>query len=503
MTQQDVSGSGNADADVDVDVPEVKSLAQLERMVARDLETLLYPSKPWMTPVAAPNGKEAYDVIVVGGGHCGIAAAFAIMQEKITNILVLDENEPREEGPWLTYARMPDLRTRKAVIGMELGYPNLTFRAFYEARDGLDAYAAMPRISCDDWVSYLLWMRKVLNLPVQNASRVKLLEPDEGLFRLTVDRKGREEILYARRVVLATGPLAMGGANIPEEVSDLPQSHWSHAYERLDVEALKDKRVAIVGAGATAFDNAGELLERGVASVDLLVRRPKLCRLSVIRWTDWAGFLHTFADLGDKERWDMMRMVQRNAPPPTIRALERVDKNPNFRIHFDSPLVSTALVGDEVAIRTANGNHAVDYLILGTGFFVDLSCSKFLAPIYNEIALWRDRFPEARTSDSEKYQNSPYLDRHYEFTEKVPGQAPYLKHIYNFNQTAQLSMGPTGRVSGLKYGIRRLMDGISGSFLSEDYARHLESVIAYNDSDMDSHPWVESPESSLVKQAAE
>ena len=64
-------------------------------------------------------------------------------------------------------------------------------------------------------------------------------------------------------------------------------------------------------------------------------------------------------------------------------------------------------------------------------------------------------------------------------------------------------MGPTGRVSGLKYGVRRLIDGITSSFLAEDYARHLASVIAYNDSDMDGHPWVESPEDSLVKQAAE
>ena len=499
MVEQDVSGPGRAAAEV----PLVGSLEQLERMVARDLEILLYPQKPWMTPVAGADGREAYDVVVVGGGHCGIAAAFALMQEKITNILVLDENDPGEEGPWLTYARMPDLRTRKTVIGMELGYPNLTFRAYYEAREGIEAYGAMSRISCEDWVSYLMWMRKVLELPVQNRSRLKLLEPDGGLLRLTVDHGGKEEVHYARRVVLATGPLAMGGPNIPPEVEGLPRSHWAHAYERLDVAALKGKRVAIVGGGATAFDNAGELLERGVGRVDLLVRRPKLCRVSVIRWTDWAGFLHTFADLGDKERWDMMRMVQRNPAPPTIRALERVDGNADFHIHFDSPLVSTALTDGEVVIETASGRHAVDYLILATGFFVDLAKCDFLAPLRDDIALWRDRLPEARTGGPEKYRNSPYLGRHYELTEKVAGTAPHLRHIYNFNQTAQLSMGPTGRVSGLKYGVRRLMDGISGSFLKQDYARHLASVIAYNESDMDGHPWVESAEDSRVKTAAE
>lgn len=199
----------------------------------------------------------------------------------------------------------------------------------------------------------------------------------------------------------------------------------------------------------------------------------------------------------------MMRMVQRNPAPPTLRALERVDRRGDFRVHFSSPLVSSRMDGEEIVIETARGTHRADYLVLATGFGVDLSKCGFLDPIAGDIALWRDRLPEARTEGPEKYRNSPYLGRHYEFCEKVPGAAPYLKHIYDFNQTAQLSMGPTGRVSGLKYGVRRLLDGISGSFLAEDYARHLASVIAYNDSDMDGHPWVESPEDSRVKRAAD
>ena len=452
-------------------VPLVNSIEQLEAIVEKDLETLVYPQKPWMKPVKGPDGKDAYDVVVVGGGHCGIAAAFALLQEKITNIVVLDENDPTEEGPWLTYARMPDLRTRRTVIGMELGYPNLTFRAYYEAREGLEAYDNMPRITCEDWVAYLMWMRKVLKIPVQNTTRLTRLEPAGQLLRLTIEKDGVEETLFTRRIVLATGPLAMGGANIPPETLSLPHSHCVHAYERFDVDALNGKRIAIVGAGATAFDNAGELLERGAGRIDLLVRKPNIYRLSVIRWTDWAGFLHTFADLGDKQRWDMMSMVQRNAAPPTIRAIERVDGNPNFHIHFESPITAARMQGDEILIDTPQGQHTADYLILATGFYVDLRQNKFLTPIVDEIALWQDCFPEARQGGPPKYRNSPYLGRNYEFTEKVPGRAPYLKHIFNFNQTAQLSMGPTGRVSGLKYGVRRLLDGISRSFLKEDYKR--------------------------------
>jgi hypothetical protein len=58
-------------------------------------------------------------------------------------------------------------------------------------------------------------------------------------------------------------------------------------------------------------------------------------------------------------------------------------------------------------------------------------------------------------------------------------------------------------VSGLKYGVRRLLDGLVGSFVKEDYDYYLAEVMDYNASDMDGHPWVQSPEESLIKKAAE
>src|SRR5580658_10279007 len=89
------------------------SLPELESAIRRDLEILEYPSKRWLEPVKGGDGSKVYDVVVVGAGHCGLAAAFGLLREKITNILVIDENPSGEEGPWQTYARMPDLRTRK------------------------------------------------------------------------------------------------------------------------------------------------------------------------------------------------------------------------------------------------------------------------------------------------------------------------------------------------------------------------------------------------------
>lgn len=471
-----------------------RSLAQLEAQVRRDLEVLEYPSKSWLPTVNGPNGEHVYDVVVAGGGHCGVTAAFALMRERITNIIVLEKGPVGREGPWQSYARMPDLRTRKAVTGNELGYPCLTFRSYFEAREGLEAYGKLQRISCDEWTCYLLWLRKILSIPVQNHSEVQLIEPAGRLFRLTVEHAGKREAIYARRVVMTTGPLSMGGSVIPDVVSGkLPKSAWASVYEDRDFREFRGKRVVVVGAGASAFDNAGTLLELGAARVDLLMRRPKIPPVSVIRWTDWSGFLQTYADLEDAQKWAMMHQVQRTAAPPTIRAIERVEKWDNFHIHFSSPLLDTGMDEDKVWIKTPSETVRTDFVLLATGFMFDLKQNPALAPFVDEIALWKDRYTPPDGGGSEKYKNSPYLGRQYQFSEKTPGRAPYLKHIFCYNQSSTLSMGPTGRVSGLKYGIKRLMNGVCGSFVREDYEYHLQSVTNYKSTEMGAHRWLAEP----------
>jgi cation diffusion facilitator CzcD-associated flavoprotein CzcO len=470
-----------------------KALSLLEAAIAKDLETLEYPAREWLPKRTHESGAHVYDVIVAGAGHCGVTTAFALKRERINNILVIEQSEPGGEGPWQSYARMPDLRTRKAVTGNELGYPNLTFRAYFEAREGVEAYKKLQRISCDEWTCYLLWLRRILDLPVENGVSLQKITPEGDLFRLDVIRHGASAQLYARRVILTTGPLSMGASNIPAEIAQgLPSHFYASAYEDFDMGKLRGKRVAVIGAGASAFDNAGAALEVGACSVDLLMRRPKVPPVSVIRWTDFSGFLQTYADLNDDQKWRMMHQVQRNAAPPTIRALKRVEAFENFRIHFDSPIIGAHCAGEAAALTTPRGTHTFDFIILATGFSFDLSKSAVIGSLADQIALWRHRYTPAEKA-SEKYLNSPYLGRNYEFVEREPGAAPYLKHLFCYNQASTLSMGPTGRVSGLKYGMKRLMVGVCGSFLRQDYDHYLKSVHDYRANEFEGHPWMGEP----------
>jgi cation diffusion facilitator CzcD-associated flavoprotein CzcO len=474
--------------------PRFRSLAELEAAIRRDLEILEYPAKPWMKPRKAADGTHVHDVIVVGGGHCGVAAAFALMREKITNLLVIDENKATHEGPWQSYARMPDLRTRKTVTGMEFGFPNLTYRAYYEARESPEAYGELKRIYCDEWVGYLMWLRRVLDLPVQNETKLERLTREDDLFRLETIEAGKPRTLYARRVVLAWGPMAMGGCNMPDVFANLPRSAYRHVYEDYDTAEFAGKRLVMIGGGASGFDNSSDALEQGAKEVRMLVRRPWLWRLSLIRWTDFSGFLGTYPDLDDLQKATLMKEVQRNAAPPPIRAVNRAEKFPNFHLEFDAPVTAARMDGNEVVLTTPKGEFRTDIVLLATGFSFNMKACGPLRDIADEIAIWDDRFtPPADMVWPDKYRNAPYVGHAYQFLEKHPGKAPWVSHIYDFNQSATLSMGPTGRVSGLKYGVRRLVQGVCNSFLREDFDRHLASVKAYNDSELDGHRWVQPP----------
>ena len=100
-----------------------------------------------------------------------------------------------------------------------------------------------------------MWYRRVLNIPVQNTTKVQLIEPlqpDDAAagFRVTVLHAGAVETMYGRKVVLATGIQGGGEWHTPSFVREsLPRHMYAHTSESIDFDALKGKRVAILGGG--------------------------------------------------------------------------------------------------------------------------------------------------------------------------------------------------------------------------------------------------------------
>ena len=77
------------------------------------------------------------------------------------------------------------------------------------------------------------------------------------------------------------------------------------------------------------------------------------------------------------------------------------------------------------------------------------------------------------------------MGSHFEFSEKIPGGAPYLNQIFNFNYGALASLGLSGSsISAMRYAAPRLVRGISQSLFVEDAAHHYQSLLDYQDREL-------------------
>jgi len=466
--------------------PATVALAELEARVRRDLELVRYPARPWTRPVT--QGDEAVlDVAVIGAGQGGLAASFALSRFNIDRVKVFDRATRGGEGPWVTFARMLTLRTPKHVSGPDCGVPSLTPRAWFEARYGAEAWQALDKISRHDWQAYLDWYRHVLDLPVVNDRRLERVTPEGDHLRLSfVDAAGGQHTQLARKLVLATGIDGGGQWHVPGFIrTAIPRDRYIHTSEAasLDFASLVGKRVGVLGAGASAFDNAATALEAGAASVTLCLRRKDIPRVNPYRWMENTGFLAHFASLPDVQKWRFMaRIYDLNQPPPQD-TFWRCRRFPQFSFQMGCPWNSATMHGDEIAIGTPQGELRFDFLIIGTGFATDLAQRPETASFADKVALWSDRFTPAAGEDNALLSAHPYLGEVFQFLPRDPSDpsAMFLRDIHNFTFGAMPSMGLSGAsISGMRFGVDRLARGIARDLFVRDGAWHLQTLLDFN-----------------------
>jgi cation diffusion facilitator CzcD-associated flavoprotein CzcO len=458
------------------------ALGRLGERVRHELDLLEYPKRDWLEARRAASGEPVYDVVIVGAGQGGLAVAFGLMREHVGNLLVIDQNPLDRAGPWLNFARMHTLRTPKHVIGPDLGVPSLTPRAWYEAQHGDGSWEPLGLIPKESWAAYLSWYRRTLGIPVRPDTRVGALEWDERERAWRVPccastESGTEGLVFARRVVLATGIEGSGQWHVPAMIRALPRHLYAHTREDIDFEALRGKRVAVLGAGASSFDNASTALERGASEVRLFFRRSELVQVNAYRWAEFVGFLRHFGDLPDDQKWRFIRQILRMGQLPPADTYRRATQRPGFHLHPGTGWSSLEVRGDTVRITTNHGIVECDFVIAGTGFVTDLSVRPELARVEHHIARWADRYTPPEGERHEDLLRHPYLGPGFEFTERQPGAAPYIRTLHNYTFGCLLSLGFGGAsISGMKYSIPRLISGLTGSLFVEDRAAHFESL---------------------------
>ena len=459
-----------------------EALVALEARIKSDLDRIAHPRLPWLEPRIGPDGDRALDVIVVGGGQSGLATAFGLMRSQVRNLLVVDKADEGQEGPWLSYARMPTLRSPKDFTGPDLDVPSLTYQSWHEARYGEPSWEALGLIRREDWAAYLLWFRHVAAIPVENGSEVVDIAPAGQLLAVTIrGRAGGTRVRHARKVVLATGQEGAGRWETLPVLRHLPSRVQARTGDAIDFGTLAGRRVAVIGAGASAFDNAASALEAGAREVHLLCRRDVPQVVQPFRWLSFTGFLRHLSDLDDAWRWRFMRTIlslREGFPQATY---DRCTAHDTFRLRTGSPVLAAAMAGDAVELTLPGGVQEVDFIISATGIEIDFAARPELARIAGNILTWADRYHPPPGETDARLGAFPYLSPDHALMERNSGETPWIENIHFFAIASTMSFGPSGSsINAMTTAVPKLVAGVTRGLFKADLDRHWASLLAYD-----------------------
>jgi cation diffusion facilitator CzcD-associated flavoprotein CzcO len=452
------------------------SLDSLAKLARQELAQLNFPPANWVLPAKGPGGKPMLDALVIGGGMCGQLATFALLRAGVRNLRCVDRAPRGLEGPWATYARMEILRSPKHLTGPDLGVAALTYRAWHEAKYGIEHWQRLHKIARLDWRDYLLWVRDTAQIPVENEVEVLNLNLEKD----SVEVKFKGRTIHARKVVLALGREGSGALRWPRfETFDPAQRGPGvyHSADDIDFAGLKGRRVGVLGAGASAFDNAAEALEAGAAEVVLFARRPQLPQVNKSKWTSFAGFQHGYAALSDAQRWRFYTYIFSEQVPPPYESVLRCEKHKGFSIRFSEGWQD--IQGLEV--KTSKGKHEFDALIVCTGFDVNVLERKEIASFRNSIETWASHVSKAQAKRFPEEARFPYLGDAFQ----LRGRKKCLDRVHVFNFGSTMSHGAlAGDIPGIEIGATRLAQGIARDLFVADADRHYERLLAHNEDEL-------------------
>lgn len=436
------------------------SLAELKERIRYECE-VTGRSGPWV-----PEPEEgAWNVVIIGGGQAGLGVAFGLQRKGIDRVKIIEAGAPEQVGCWDKYARMHTLRSPKHMKGIELDIPALHVRSWFEAKYGVAAWEETRLVPRLDWNEYLTFYREATNADVDFHTEVlEVLPPAEDGYFLVRTNNGDYK---ARRVVFSLGLDGGGGPFVPDFISALSPDMWAHTEDAIDFEALAGKKVAILGGGASGFDNAAAALENGAASVDLFMRRKTVPDHNSLRWMEFPGMQEHFFDLSDQQKWDFTIFNGGLPQPPTQASIWRAFENDNFHLHMGSQWKSIEEQGDGLLIVDSDGeSYLVDFVITATGYSVDLSLRPELEHFIDNILLWQDVFDDARGHGMGKM---PYLGDGFQF-QPVPEGPDYIGKLFHFSTGARLSHGVAGnQLSGIYAGITRMATRIAADITREEW----------------------------------
>jgi len=319
----------------------------------------------------------------------------------------------------------------------------------YCAQNGLPyADIGLP-VQIELFIAYALEFQRRY-VPEVEDTQVTSLAGRAGSFELTT---AGGDVVRARQVVVATGIMNFG--HLPPLLAGLPDAMVTHSSQHSDLSGFQGRRVAVLGAGASAVDIAALLLEAG-AEVDLIARRRAIqfndppneprslfAKITAPRsglGTGWRSRLCTDAPLVFHAMPQSLRLraVERHlGPAPCWFVRDTVAGR--MPMHLGATLAGAEAAGNRVHLAFSQDDKGttrieVDHVISATGY---------------RVALSRLRFIDATVqSGIRKVVDTPILDRHFESS--VPG-------LFFIGGAAANSFGPLLRFAfGARFAAKRV-----------------------------------------------
>jgi cation diffusion facilitator CzcD-associated flavoprotein CzcO len=176
-------------------------------------------------------------------------------------------------------------------------------------------------------------------------------------------------------------------------------------------------------------------------------------------------------------------LFRMNQPPPQD-SFDRCARFAGFHIHLGAPLTGIEYDGRQIMLATPKGTIAVDFLIVGTGLAVDLYARPELRHVASAIARWKDRYTPPASERNDRLSEYPYLSESFQFTERERGAALYLRHLYCYTFGAMPSHANSAGISQLKFGITRVVAGITRDLFVAAAETYLESLRNYDEREL-------------------
>jgi FAD-dependent urate hydroxylase len=336
------------------------------------------------------------DVIIVGAGPYGLSASAHLKSAGIHAQAFGQPMEFWEKG-------MPTgmlLRSPREASTISDPRSHLTLES-YEAATSTKPEKRVPR---EAFVSYGKWFEKQLGAAVDHRNVAELSRDGSGFKAVLSDGswiKSKSAVVAA-----GVGPFMKSVARL----SDLSPGRVSHCYEGRDLATL-GKRVAVIGAGQSALECAALLSESGV-EVHVIARIPQLRWIGMHKRLHQLGpiskMLYSKHDVGPigisrlvaypnlmyriplsvKDR--IRKRAVRSAGAPWL-----IPRLNGARILTGRSVVAASEIDGEVQLILDNGVEIrADHVLLGTGYQVDISRYRFLAPDLIKRVHQIDGFPD-------------------------------------------------------------------------------------------------------------